>query len=170
MYFLSFCFASLSALSAHFVIHLKRHVFNNVLPEKFLFSLQMDLKVSLLKTSGKASKESGSCALAWKIFILKSSFFYKIIYCRFMYLPIMFFELCEHLVELLIGHQRLGIQGLQPNLSWWAVVDGGHDQVRVVLLHLKSSVVKGELLKHAQGLVLPRIVRPVAHTGSCRWK
>ena len=36
---------------------------------------------------------------------------------------------------------------------------------KVIVSHLKASVVKGELLKSAQSLILARIVRPVAHHG-----
>ena len=33
----------------------------------------------------------------------------------------------------------------------------------MIVFHLKASVVKGELFKSAQGLILARIVRPVEH-------
>ena len=90
------------------------------------------------------------------------------------HLPIMFFELCKHLVELLIRHQCFGVERLQSNSRKGSVAGERvfcfvlfcDILIKVIVSHLKASVVKGELLKSPQSLILARIVRPVCGTPS----
>ena len=87
----------------------------------------------------------------------------------------MLLELCKHLVELLIRHQCFGVERLQSNSSKGSVAREGvfccfvlfcDILIKVIVSHLKASVVKGELLKSAQSLIFARIVRPVCGTPS----
>ena len=135
LYFQSICFlsfhpTSLSALSAHFVIYLCTYEHeqkeNFIIKERrisverrkwsqdtemtvlFLYTRKETPKGEKRQTSGKASKESGSCAFACKHNLRSDPQRLDLFY-----LPIMFFELRKHLVELLVGHQRLCIESLQ---------------------------------------------------------
>ena len=140
LYFQSICFlsfhpTSLSALSAHFVIYLCTYEHeqkeNFIIKERrisverrkwsqdtemtvlFLYTRKETPKGEKRQTSGKASKESGSCAFACKHNLLQYQIPRDL---NLFYLPIMFFKLRKHLVELLVGHQRLCIESLQKSV------------------------------------------------------